>query len=103
METTIKIKGDEYKLRYSIKALFTFEEITGKTFAIETLMDNYILFYAFLITSNPETDLSFDDFLAETDENPNLIIEFTEFINKTEEQRRLLINDVKKKKTKDSK
>lgn len=103
METTIKIKGDDYKLRYSNKALFTFEEITGKTFAIETLMDNYILFYSFLITSNPETDLSFDDFIAETDEDPNLIIEWTDFMNKTEEQRRLLINDAKKKKTKDSK
>ena len=101
METTIKIKGDEYKLKYSIKALFLFEEIAHKTFAIETLMDNYILFYSFLIASNPKMELSFDEFLAETDDNPNLIFEFTEFMNKTEEQRRLLIDETKKKKVMD--
>ena len=34
---TIKINGIDYKIKYTIRALFIFEQITGKAFKIETL------------------------------------------------------------------
>ena len=41
---TIKINGEEYVIKYTIRALFMWEQITGKPFKINTLLDNYIFF-----------------------------------------------------------
>ena len=78
---TIKIKDKEYNIKYSIRALFIFEQITGKPFKIETLLDNYIFFYSIILASNKENVLDWDDFLDELDTNPNLLTQLNEILN----------------------
>ena len=45
----ITIKGTDYKLKYTIRAMFIYEQITGKPFGISTLLDNYIFFYSLIL------------------------------------------------------
>lgn len=78
---TITIKGTEYKVKYSIRALFIFEQITGKPFEIKTLLDNYIFFYSMILANNKDNILDWNDFIDELDENPKLYAQISEIIN----------------------
>lgn len=80
MEITIKNKN--YKIKYSIRAMFIFEKITGKVFKLETLFDWYILYYSMILAGNPDCELMFDEFIDECDNNPSLITEMQDYLNK---------------------
>lgn len=69
----VKINGQEYNVKYTIRALFYFERITGKAFEIKTLQDNYILFYCMILANNPDNILEWEDFLDAVDNDPHLI------------------------------
>lgn len=81
-KNTIKIKGKNYKFKYTIRALFMFEQITGKPFKVENLLDNYIFFYSILLASNREKEniISWDEFLDTLDENPTLFADISKMI-----------------------
>lgn len=82
---TITIKGTEYKIKYTIRALFIFEQITGKAFNIETLLDNYIFFYSMVLANN-ETVLDWNDFLDALDEDPTLFAQMNDIIAKQQKK-----------------
>lgn len=73
----ITINGIEYNVKYTIRALFYFENITGKAFEIKTLQDNYILFYCMILANNPDNILEWNDFLDAVDNDPKLIEQLT--------------------------
>ncbi len=75
---TISIKNKEYKVKQTLRALFIFEQITGRPFEIKTMLDNYIFFYSVILANNPDNILDWDDFIDALDENPNLLNDFTE-------------------------
>lgn len=77
---TITINNKEYKIKYSIRALFIFEQITGKPFKVETLLDNYIFFYSMILANNKDEALDWNDFLDALDDNPNLLEEMNEVL-----------------------
>lgn len=76
---TIKINGVDYKIKYTIRALFIFEQITGKPFQLNSLLDNYIFFYS-MIRANNDTDLKWDDFLDAIDNDNSLFLQMSEVI-----------------------
>ncbi|WP_308576492.1 hypothetical protein [uncultured Prevotella sp.] len=78
MMKLITIKNKEYKIKQTLRALFIFEQITGRPFEIKTMLDNYIFFYSVIIANNPDNILDWDDFIDALDESPNLLTEFTE-------------------------
>ena len=95
----MEILGKNYEFKYSLRSCFAFEEITGKSFEVKTLLDTYILAYACII-SNPENPpLDFNEFIDACDENPGIIEEFNKFID-GEMKRRNVFNK-KKVKTKE--
>lgn len=71
MEITINKK--QYKVKYTIRALFIFEQITGKPFEIKSLLDNYIFFYSMILANNPDEVLDWDVFLDALDNDRDLI------------------------------
>lgn len=73
----VSINGTEYNVKYTIRALFYFERITGKAFEIKTLQDNYILFYCMILANNPDNILEWEDFLDAVDNDPHLIEQLT--------------------------
>ncbi len=96
----ITIKNKEYKIKQTLRALFIFEQITGRPFEIKTMLDNYIFFYSVIIANNPDNILDWDDFIDALDENPNLLTEFTE-LNQEQNKVDTLFNseDSKEKKS----
>lgn len=98
---TIKINGVDYKIKYTIRALFIFEQITGKAFKIENLLDNYIFFYSMILANNPDNTLDWDDFLNCIDDNPNLFQEMNNIVN--DEEKKSKVFDKKEGKVKTTK
>ena len=77
---TITINNIEYKLKYTIRALFIFEQITKKPFEIRTTMDNYLFFYCMILANNPDTTLDWDEFLDAMDNDTSLITQLNQVI-----------------------
>lgn len=79
----ITINGKNYNIKYSLRALFIFEQITNKSFEIKTLLDNYIFFYSMILASNKDSEpLDWDEFIDALDANPNLLVEMNEIVAK---------------------
>ena len=77
----MEINGKKYNLKYSLRSMFAFEEITGKAFEVKTLLDTYILAYACII-SNPENPpLEFNELRDTGEENPGNIEEINKCID----------------------
>lgn len=80
----VTIKQQEVELRYSMRALFQYENITGQSFNPKTLQDFCTFFYCVLCSSNKDLDLTFDEFIDEViDPQPELIHEFAEWLGNT--------------------
>lgn len=78
---TITINNKEYKLKYTIRALFIFEQITGRAFEIKTTMDNYLFFYSMLLANNPDNLLDWDEFIDAMDNDSTLITQLNQVIS----------------------
>jgi len=61
MEVTIN--GESYKIKYTLRALFIFENITGKSFNVVSSMEQFLFYYAILLANNPGMKMTFDDFI----------------------------------------
>ena len=84
----IQIKGTAYNIRYTIRAMFVFEQITGKIFRLENL-----IYYSLLIANNPDLQMTFEDFINECDDEPALVIQLQEFLSKEMEKQSAFISD----------
>lgn len=96
MEITIKDKT--YKVKYSLRALFIYEQIKKEPFALKTITDYYLFFYCMLLASDSSSELTFDDFIDTLDEHPEIGTEMMNYLNK-ENQKNAVFEDEKKKVT----
>lgn len=85
----ITINDTVYKIKYTIRALFIYEQITGKSFKIESLLDNYLFYYSIILANNPDNVIDWDDFINALDENPKLILEFGQLMNNEEKKEKV--------------
>lgn len=92
MNNTIKIGGEEYRIKYTIRALFMFEQITGKAFEIKTLLDNYVFFYCMILANNKDKVLEWDDFLDALDNDKELFATMNAIVNVQEKQKKIFDN-----------
>ena len=92
---TIKIGENTYNLKYTIRSLFLFEQITKKSFKIETLLDNYVFFYCLLLANNKDNVIDWDDFIDALDQDPTLFQKMSEIIAKQQKQNDLFADDEK--------
>lgn len=76
----ITIKNKEYQVKYTIRALFIYEQITGKSFNITTLFDNYLFFYCMILANNPDNVLDFEDYLDAIDNDKELYIQLSKTV-----------------------
>lgn len=89
VNNTVIINGKEYAVKYTIRALFIFEQITGKPFKIETLLDNYVFFYSMLLASNKDNVLSWDDFIDALDADRTLFQKLNNIVAEQEKARQV--------------
>lgn len=90
---TIKINDKEYKVKYTIRALFYWEQITGKPFAINTLLDNYLFFYCMILANNPDDVLQWDQFLNAIDNDPTLFSQINSTVEDSQKKDELFNNE----------
>lgn len=86
---TITINNKEYKLKYTIRALFIFEQITNRPFEIRNTMDNYLFFYSMLLANNPENLLDWDEFIDAMDNDSTLITQLNKVIEDSTKKNQL--------------
>lgn len=89
VKNTVIINGKEYAVKYTVRALFIFEQITGKPFKIETLLDNYIFFYSMLLASNKDNVLQWDDFIDALDADRTLFQNLNDIVAEQEKARQV--------------
>lgn len=77
---TITINNKEYKLKYTIRALFIFEQITNRPFEIRNTMDNYLFFYCMILANNPDCLLEWDEFIDAMDNDSTLITQLNQVV-----------------------
>lgn len=94
----IEINGKNYKLKYTVRSLFIFEQITGKSFKIESLLDNYLFFYSMILANNREDVLDWDTFINAMDEDPTLFKRMSDIIEEQQKKDNLFTNEEKTKK-----
>ena len=87
---TITINGKEYKIKYTIRALFIFERIMDRPFEVKTLLDNYMFFYCMILANNPDDALAWDDFIDALDEDPALYQAISDVVKESQERSTML-------------
>lgn len=93
------INNTEYKLKYTLRALFIYEQLTGKAFKLETITDEYIFFYCMLVANNPDMNLTFNELIEAIDEDMGIMLEFQDFLKKEmEKQQQFITNNTDDKK-----
>lgn len=76
----ITINNKEYKIKYTIRAIFLFETITKAPFEIKTLTDSYVFFYSMLLANNPDNVIEWDEFIDALDNDPKLFQQLNEIL-----------------------
>ena len=86
----ITINKKQYKVKYTIRALFIFEQITGKPFNISTLFDNYLFFYCLLLANNPDNVIEWEEFIDAIDSDKDLYKQLSKAVTDYQKQDNLL-------------
>ena len=86
----IKIKKKNYNVKYSLRALFLYEQITGKSFELTNTMDTFIFYYCMILANNPDTKLTFDEFIDAVDSDPKIAIKFSQVLTHQSEKQKML-------------
>lgn len=82
----ITINNKEYKVKYTIRALFIFEQIAGKSFEVKSLLDQYLFFYSMILANNSENPLSWDDFIDAIDNDKTLTEQLNRIVSDYQEK-----------------
>lgn len=77
----MEINGKNYSLKYGLRAMFAFEEMTGKPFEIKTLLDTYCFCYSCIIACPENPALDFEEFINYCEIAPEVMDEFNDYVN----------------------
>lgn len=80
--TKITINGKDYKIKYTLRALFIFEQITKKPFEMKTLLDNYVFFYSIILANN-DNILEWNEFIDALDSDPTIFKQINDAVNQS--------------------
>lgn len=75
------IKDNTFELKYSIRALMMYENITGESFNPKNLTDVLTFLYCIVVSSSKDYSYEFDNFLNDIDENPQILTDLTNWLN----------------------
>lgn len=71
----------EVELKYSIRAMMMYENITGNSFNPQNLTDILTFFYCIVVSSMKDYSYSFEQFIDELDNEPSKLEELTKWMN----------------------
>lgn len=76
----IKIADNDYQLKYTVRGLFVYEQITGTTFSPDKLLNEYTLMFSILIANNPHFRLTFDEMIEYCDQDSSIFFGFRKWL-----------------------
>lgn len=76
----ININEKEITLKYSLRAMMMYENITGGTLAPTSLTDVITFFYCVVVASSLDYELQMDNFIDWLDEHPDTLNDFGEWL-----------------------
>lgn len=79
----ININDKEITLKYSLRAMMMYENVTNKTLNPSDITEVVTFFYCVVLASSKDYSLSFEDFMDWLDENPDTLKEFGEWLQAT--------------------
>ena len=79
----ININDKEITLKYSLRAMMMYENVTNKTLNPSGITEVVTFFYCVVLASSIDYSLSFEDFMDWLDENPDTLKEFGEWLQAT--------------------
>lgn len=79
----INIKDKEVELKYSIRVLLMYENITGKTFESSSITNLITFFYCVVVYSANDYSIMLDEFITWIDENDGVLVEFGNWLTAT--------------------
>lgn len=74
---TVNINGKTYQIKQTVRALFLWEQIAGRSFEINTTLDNYLYYFCLILANNKDCELDWDEFLDAIDNDPTIVVEMT--------------------------
>lgn len=93
----VKIKGETYKIKYTLRALFIFENITGKSFNVGSSMEQFLFYYSILLANNQGMTMTFDEFIdacePEEEGSAEIIKAFSDMLTAQEKTMGLMKGD----------
>jgi hypothetical protein len=96
----MKMDSNLQKIKFSIRSIFIFEQLTDKAFEIKTTSDIYTYYYSCLLAGK-EYNKTFDEFIDDCDDNVDAIKWFlSEFSKKNKIDEQFADNNTDKKKSK---
>ena len=91
----ITINKKKYEVRYTIRAIFLFEQITKAPFEIKTITDSYVFFYCMILANNPDNVLEWDDYLNALDRDKTLFEKLNKIMLQQQEQDKMFEDNEK--------
>lgn len=79
----ITINKKKITLKYSLRAMVMFENMTEKSFNPQGITDILTFMYCIVVSSAKDYSITFDDFMDAMDKNPNLVNEFAKWLTDT--------------------
>jgi hypothetical protein len=76
----ITIKDKKITLKYSLRAMMMYENVSGSTLNPKGLTDVITFFFCVVLASSKDYSLKFEDFIDWVDENPESVKEFGEWL-----------------------
>jgi len=76
----ITYKEKEIELKYSMRSMLMYENITEKTFAPQSFTDIITFMFCVVVASSKDYSITFEDFIDYLDENPGLVSEFSQWV-----------------------
>lgn len=75
----MKIDGKEYKLKYTLRMFYLFEQVQTGSYA-GGIYGNCLLFYCCLKANNQGFEMDFEKFTDCLDDDPDLLEDFMKFL-----------------------
>lgn len=89
----LTINNKDYTIKYTIRALFIFEQITGKAFEIKTVLDNYLFLYSLILANNQDNPLTWDEFVEAIDNDKGVLEQLNKVITDYQNKDNLFGNE----------
>lgn len=78
----INIKEKDIELKFTLRSMMMYENITGKTFAPEGISDILTFMYCIVVACSKDYSITFDEFIDWLDGDQEKLTEFSSWLSK---------------------